>query len=191
MTGGPIDLEPNYVKKQVILQPLKANLLACVCFLLFVPAALFAFLYQTTLAFTLSFGDFFLFFLAVAVGVIVHELLHGVGFLLSRQVSVADIRFGVVWRKLVLYACCLKPISIGSYRFAVLLPNLLLGVLPLFLAYFFHSIFWYLWSIAMLLGGFGDLYILWTLRAFPKQTKIADSPDSIGYVAYVPDPKQL
>ncbi|RNB96959.1 DUF3267 domain-containing protein [Brevibacillus parabrevis] len=182
-----LKLETNYVQKQVVLQPWKANLFACVCLLLFVPAALL--FYQKAVTFSVSLSDIGLFFVVVLGGIIVHEAVHGVGFMLSRQVATSDIRFGVMWRKLVVYACCLKPISVGSYRLAVALPALLLGVLPFFLAYFFQSLFWYVWSIVMLIGSFGDFYILWTLRSFSKQTRIADSPDSIGYVAYLPESK--
>jgi hypothetical protein len=38
----------------------------------------------------------------------------------------------------------------------------------------------------MIAGSFGDVYILWTLRKYDRQTLISDSVDSIGYDAYIP-----
>lgn len=177
-------MNEKYQREQVVLEPLKANLYSIFFSIAFFIAALL--LYGGDVTFTVSIQSLSLFLLLVIAGIVVHECLHGIGFLLSREVSFSDIRFGFVPKKLVFYCCCPKPIAVSRYRFAVLLPGLILGLVPFCLSLRGHSLFWYLWSFFMIAGSFGDVYILWTLRKYDRQTLISDSVDSIGYDAYIP-----
>lgn len=181
-------METDVKEQRVTLQPWKANVYGTVFSILFFVISIF--LYGGEVHFSITLQDLLFFILLIVVGIVIHEVLHGLGFYLSGKVAWSDIRFGVVWKKMIFYACCLQPLPISNYRLAVLLPGLLLGIIPYCIALYAQSLFWYSWSIIMILGAFGDGYILWTLRKFGKETRIADDTDAIGYIAYVTEPSQ-
>ncbi|HZG79368.1 MAG TPA: DUF3267 domain-containing protein [Brevibacillus sp.] len=187
-TGGVSFLETHVKEQRVTLQPWKANVYGTVFSILFFVISIF--LYGGEIHFSITLPDLLFFIVLIVVGIVIHEILHGLGFYLSGKVAWSDIRFGVVWTKMIFYACCLRPLPISNYRLAVLLPGLLLGIIPYCVALYAQSLFWYSWSIIMILGAFGDGYILWTLRKFGKETRIADDTDAIGYIAYVTEPSQ-
>jgi len=176
-------METHVKEQRVALNPWKANLYAVLFSILFLVISIP--LFGEEVHFSITLPGMLLFILANIVGIVIHEVLHGIGFYLSGKVAWSDIRFGFVWKKMIFYACCLQPLPISYYRLAVLLPGLLLGIIPYVIALYAQSFFWYLWSIIMILGAFGDGYILWTLRKFKKDTRIADATDAIGYIAFV------
>ncbi|MGO0059541.1 DUF3267 domain-containing protein [Brevibacillus fluminis] len=178
-------LDQSYEKVPVELKPLRANVFSLVFSVVFFLAALLFYGSGRAISFSVDISDVLLFFLLMIAGIIVHEALHGIGFWCGGKSAWKDLRFGVVWSKLIVFASCVKPISVAHYRFAAVLPAIALGLIPFLLAYFAQSLFWYLWGSFMIIGSCGDFIILWTLRRYKKGTLIADSPDRIGYDAYI------
>lgn len=113
------------------------------------------------------------------VGIAVHELLHGVGWVVMGTPR-GEVEFGVAWKALSLSAHCGAVMRVGAYRFAVLLPGVVLGVVPFVVGVLvgsepvaFLGLFW-------LLGSVGDVYVVWIIRRVPGGAFVRDCPVRLG-----------
>ncbi len=112
--------------------------------------------------------------------IVVHELLHGVGFYCIAKIPRAEIGFGIKWLTFTPYCHCAEPMTAVAYRWAVALPTLLLGVLPGLVGVLTGSFLLAFWAVVMLVSGSGDLAILWAIRSVPASAIVRDHPSRAG-----------
>ena len=112
--------------------------------------------------------------------IVVHELLHGVGFYVVGKIPRAKIGFGVKWLTFTPYCHCAEPMPASAYRWAVALPTLVLGVIPGLLGVLTGNFLLAFWAVIMLVSGSGDLAILWAIRAVPGAATVRDHPARAG-----------
>ncbi len=116
----------------------------------------------------------------LALSIVIHEGLHGVGFWLFGRVPLREIDFGVKWEYLTPYAHCRAPIRARTYRSAVLLPGLITGVVPA-LAGIATGIGWLtLYGILMSTAALGDVLVFWAIRNVPGRALVKDHPSEAG-----------
>lgn len=115
----------------------------------------------------------------VLVSVVVHEGLHGLGFLMS-GVPRSSLRFGVQRQTLTPYASCTVAVEARRYRFAAALPALVLGMIPAIIGWATGWAPAAVYAVWMLWFAGGDLLILWIIRDLPAQTLVIDHPDRAG-----------
>jgi hypothetical protein len=121
--------------------------------------------------------------------IVVHELLHALGFLVFGKVSLSHIHIGVNWKALMPYAHCKTPISISAYRGALILPIVITGIIPFFIGLFIGNGFLTVLGTLHTQAGFGDVFILWALRTYASNTIVKDHPEKIGCEVYLPQSK--
>ena len=104
--------------------------------------------------------------LALLLGVVLHERIHGVTWAMLSGKPLSVIRFGVQLRTLTPYAHATEPLPIRAYVIGAMAPGLVLGILPCLIAMIFES-------SALMLGGLfltavagGDILILWCRELF-------------------------
>lgn len=129
--------------------------------------------------FPTSVGGILLFCLAFAVGVLLHEGLHGLGHVWG-DASWNDVRFGMHWKALTPFAQCTVPTRARDYRIALALPGLVLGVVPLALGVSTGIWLVTFYGFLMLVAAAGDLLILWVLRGVPPRAWVQDHPRQVG-----------
>ncbi len=112
--------------------------------------------------------------------IVVHELLHGVGFYVIGKIPRAKIGFGVKWLTFTPYCHCAEPMPANAYRWAVALPTLVLAVIPGLLGLLLGNFLLAFWAVIMLVSGSGDLAILWAIRAVPGRAIVRDHPSRAG-----------
>ncbi len=117
---------------------------------------------------------------ALIPSVIIHEMLHGVGYLLGGA-KIGEVKFGFLVRKLLPYAHCKVPLSAAGYRLGVALPGLILGVLPLIIGLLAHDPTLTVYAIAMILAAVGDLITLVMLVPVPNNARVQDHPSKPGF----------
>ena len=117
---------------------------------------------------------------SIMLGVVAHELLHGVGFRYFAGVSWRDIRFGVHVKYLVPYASSHVPMTVEAYRGVTVLPGIVTGILPLLVGLATGSLAWTAFGAILLGGAGGDALILWYIRHLPRGTIVRDSQSLIG-----------
>jgi hypothetical protein len=100
--------------------------------------------------------------LALMVSIAVHEALHLAGYVWIGGAPYSAVH--VEWRGVVMVARCDVPISARSYRAAVALPGLLLGVLPTIAGLALGIASLTVYGAVMLGAALGDVQVLWELR---------------------------
>lgn len=120
------------------------------------------------------------FILILLLGSLFHELLHALGFLIFGRVKLSHLKLGIIWRYLTPYAHCKIAVSARAYRFALLLPFFLLGVLPVIFSYLFGLVWLNIYGTIFCLLAGGDLLVFWLIRHVPSQYKLQDHPTLCG-----------
>ncbi|RLD65380.1 MAG: DUF3267 domain-containing protein [Bacteroidetes bacterium] len=120
--------------------------------------------------------------LVLVIGIAIHELLHGLAYLILTKGDFKNISFGILWKDLTPYCHYSQVISVKQYRIAVLLPGVITGLFPLVIALLNGSFPTLILGMLFTLGAIGDLVILWIIRKEKSNTMIKDHPDKIGCI---------
>jgi hypothetical protein len=118
------------------------------------------------------------FLLLLLLSIVVHELLHGLGFVLAGRVSWRELKFGLKWG--VAYAHCKVPLSARAYRVATALPGIVLGLLPGLLGLALGNAWLTVYGALLSASALGDVLILWLLRSVPGEARVLDHPSEPG-----------
>lgn len=123
-------------------------------------------------------------FLLTLIGIVLHELLHGIGFILFGKVKSSQVKYGFSWRDGAAYAHCMEPIKVSAYRMSLLLPVIVTGLLPLFVSYIIGNGVLLTVSVILTAGGIGDWLIFRSLRKYEASQFVKDHPKKVGYFIY-------
>ena len=126
------------------------------------------------------FANPFMLIAAFVVGIVLHELIHAVTWMIIGRKSWRAIRFGILWRSLSPYAHCTEPLEVNAYRLGGMMPALLLGILPSLIAVVVGSGWWLAFGILFTLAAGGDMIVLWLLRSVPSGKFVEDHPSRCG-----------
>lgn len=130
---------------------------------------------------TLGFG---IIMLIMIVGIVVHELIHGITWAMYCQNGWRSIRFGVIWKALTPYCHCQEAMPNKHYLKAILMPGLVLGFLPALLAIVIGN------SGMMIYGWFftgaaaGDILMARMLFQENPNVLVKDMDDEAGFWIY-------
>ena len=108
--------------------------------------------------------DGFLFFIAFLIGIVLHELIHGISFALFAKRGFCSIRFGVLWKYLTPYCHCTEPLKIRHYIFGALTPSVLLGLTPAIIGLIIGKYLVTFFGIIFIIAAIGDfmvVHLLW------------------------------
>jgi hypothetical protein len=123
----------------------------------------------------------YLIFLGIlTVGVVVHELIHGLTWQWAAKKPRSAIKYGFQLKTLTPYAHCREPMPVNAYRLGVLMPGLLTGVLPAMLGILTGNFWMVLWGAVFILAAGGDLLIFWLIRNVIPTALVEDHPTRAG-----------
>jgi len=125
---------------------------------------------------------------AALLGIVLHEMLHGVTWALAGRRPFSSIRFGFNVATLTPYAHFKDPLPANAYRLGAAMPGLALGVLPLLIAIATGNGWLAGFGMLFLVAAGGDILILWMLRHVPATSTIQDHPSQPGCIVYDTDP---
>jgi hypothetical protein len=111
--------------------------------------------------------------IALAFSVAVHELLHLAGYVLLGGAPVDRVR--LEWRGPVILARCDVPIRVRSYRAAVALPGVVLGLVPTIVGLGSGIAWLTVYGAVMLGASVGDMGVLWALRGYRAEEEVRDT----------------
>lgn len=126
------------------------------------------------------FGNVLLFLVILLVGIVVHELIHGLAWAIAGRKPLRAIRFGVQWKTLTPYAHCTEPLEVRAYRIGALMPGLILGIIPAIAGVVSGDGFLAAFGLFFTLAAGGDLLILWLIRNVRPGTLVEDHPERAG-----------
>ena len=118
--------------------------------------------------------------ITVLLGVVIHELIHGLSWMIFGRKPFSAIKFGVQWQTLTPYAHLKEPVEVNAYRLSTFLPGFILGMLPYVLSLLLGSgdLFWF--SLVHTSAAGGDWLILWLIRKVKPGTQVEDHPSNAG-----------
>lgn len=114
------------------------------------------------------------------VGVLAHELIHGLTWAFFCRNGWKSIRFGIIWTALTPYAHCKEPLKVGPYRLGAVMPAILLGLLPSVLGLLMGNISIFAFGLFFTWSAGGDFIMLWLTRHLHPEQLVQDHPDKIG-----------
>ena len=117
-------------------------------------------------------------------GIIVHELIHGITWAFFTKQGFRSIRFGIIWKALTPYCHSKEPLKAWQYRLGAVMPAIILGFLPLIIAFLNGALGILAFGLLFTLAASGDFIILWLLRNTQKDTWVEDHPSKPGCYVY-------
>lgn len=117
---------------------------------------------------------------AVLLGVVVHELIHGITWVIFGRKPFSAIQFGFQWKTLTPYAHLKEPVEVNAYRLGAFMPGFILGILVyvLSLALGDGNLLWF--SLVHTGAAGGDWLILWLIRNVKAGMQVEDHPTHAG-----------
>jgi hypothetical protein len=118
--------------------------------------------------------------IAVMLGIVVHELIHGLSWVIFGRKSFSAIKFGFQWKTLTPYAHLKEPVEVNAYRLGAFLPGFILGILAYSLSLVLGNgdLFWF--SLIHTSAAGGDWLILWLIRNVKAGMQVEDHPTNAG-----------
>lgn len=181
----------NYNQEAKIIDLMKANLVALKYLIFFavIFSIPFFLIWRTNFSLALFNTDFpFIQFLlpliAMILGIVVHELIHGVFFALFATKGIRSIKFGILWKMMTPYCHCKEPLKIKHYTIALLAPFVLLGIIPSIISLFIGNIFLLVFGIVFSGMAAGDLMIYNLIKKENPEDYVQDHPSEAGYFIF-------
>jgi len=133
-------------------------------------------------------GKLCLFAVSVWLLSVAKEALRCLGFHFLAGAQWDYIKFGIFFsRGGAVFGKCMAAVNASGYRWAVILPCLLLGWVPAVLSLFWGNLWLYSAFAILFAGTWGDLRVLWSLRGLPAGSWVQDSPFAPGCDVYIPE----
>ena len=124
--------------------------------------------------------NFILLLAAVLLGVILHEFVHGITWVIFGYKPFSAIKFGFQWKTLTPYAHLKEPVEVNAYRIGAFMPGFILGILTYLLSLLLGdgNLFWF--SLVHTSAAGGDWLILWLIRNVKAGMQVEDHPTNAG-----------
>ncbi len=126
------------------------------------------------------FDNFFPALGLLIVGIVIHELLHALGWMLASGLPWSAMKFGFSLKALAPYAHCREAMPVVSYRIGVLLPGIVLGLFPYIAALLTGNGLLLVFGLIFSLAAAGDILMFWVIRKIPKESLVRDHPERVG-----------
>ena len=177
----------GYKKTELTVNILKANIFAIVLLLIVavISIALYVLRFDDLFNGFSTIGNivFLLVFLAL---VVVHELIHGIGWAISTK-TFKVIDFGIMRDSLTPYCTCSQPLSKKQYILGAILPLITLGIVPMIIGYLIGSFYTLIMGVMMTSSAAGDILIIRKILKYKSNAKdivYMDHPTEAGGVIF-------
>ncbi|HLO30042.1 MAG TPA: DUF3267 domain-containing protein [Anaerolineales bacterium] len=124
--------------------------------------------------------NFAVLIVVVLLGVVAHELIHAISWVLFGHKPFSTIEFGFQWKTVTPYAHLKEPVEVNAYRVGAFMPGFILGILTYFLSLALGdgNLFWFSFVHTSAAGG--DWLVLWLIRHVRNGTQVEDHPTNAG-----------
>ena len=124
------------------------------------------------------------FLLLSAVGIVVHELIHGITWAHYAKSGWRSISFGMMWKYLTPYCHCNEPMRIRPYQLAALMPCIVLGIIPAVIGLCIGHPLLLIYGIFFISAAAGDIWMVWLLTKEDPAATVLDYPSEAGFFIY-------
>jgi len=124
------------------------------------------------------------FFGTLILGIVVHELIHGITWARFAKNGFKSIKFGVLWKMLTPYCHCKEPLTVNQYIIGAIAPAIVLGFIPSILAIFIGNLGLLIFGMFFTMVAGGDFLIINLIRKENKDDLVQDHPSEAGCFIY-------
>lgn len=110
-----------------------------------------------------------------------HELLHGIGFIILGKVNKKNIVFGVELEKGIFYCMCKEKVTKANILIALLFPVVFIGILTYLIGIYFGSTLLIILSILNISCAIGDLLMALDICLMPNDIFYIDLDDTTSF----------
>ena len=135
----------------------------------------------------LRFHSLLFLLLFVVLGIVIHELLHGIVWAFFSKKGFRSIHFGIKWEYFTPYCHCTESLKVWQYVLGGIAPLIFMGVLPAIYAMFTGNALWMFYGIFFSIAAGGDIQAIWMLRKFRPDQMVQDHPEELGFILYDED----
>jgi len=118
--------------------------------------------------------------IVVLLGVVVHELIHAISWIIFGHKSFSAIKLGFQLKAFTPYAHLKESVEVNAYRIGAFMPGFILGILTYILSQLLRdgNLFWF--SLVHTAAAGGDWLILWLIRNVKSGMQVEDHPTNAG-----------
>ena len=129
-----------------------------------------------------KFFNFSVFIPSVIIGIIVHELIHGLTWAIASKTSLSNIKFGFQIKTFTPYAHIKISINIIAYRVGTFMPFFILGLLPYIYSLITQNALVMGFGLFFSFVAIGDMLILWITKDISSDKLVQDHPTKGGVI---------
>lgn len=122
-----------------------------------------------------------IFILVPLLGIVVHELIHGVFWAIFAKRGWKSIKFGYLKETATPYCHCNEPLLVWQYSIGTIMPFVALGLLPAIWACATGNVLLFVFAVIFSATAVGDFMILDMVRKEKSNTYVQDHPSEAGY----------
>ena len=124
------------------------------------------------------------FFAILIIGVVFHELLHGITWALYTKNGFKSIKFGVLWKMLTPYCHCKEPLTVQHFIYGTIMPAFILGLIPAITSIIIGNLGLLIFGIFFTMAASGDFLMINLLKSVNKDDLVQDHPTELGCYIY-------
>jgi len=118
------------------------------------------------------------------IGIVAHELIHGVTWAIHAKRGFRSIRFGIMLKMVTPYCHCKEALQVKHYIIGAITPAIILGLLPAIYGIATGSVGTLLFGGFFTIAAGGDFMIIYLLRNEKMETMVEDHPSEAGCYVY-------
>ena len=119
--------------------------------------------------------------LLVFIWLIIHELLHGIGFIIFREVKIKNLTFGMFLEKGIFYVMCKQNINRRIILTSLCFPVVIIGLITLMVGMYINSFMLVYLSILNIVASIGDIVMIIYFIKAPRDIIYLDLDDPISF----------
>lgn len=169
------------MQRKVSIDIIAANKFAIL--LLFLSAVVFCvpfFLLWTWEEITINSTISFAFLIALFLGILLHEGIHGFTWGLVNH-NFRPVSFGVIWKYLTPYCHYSEPMLRNNYIWGAITPFIFLGLIPAVCSLFLGRFELLVLGLIYISGAAGDLWMIWLILKEDPKAMVLDHPSEAGF----------
>lgn len=122
----------------------------------------------------------FIVFTTMIIGIILHELIHGLTWAIFAKNGFKSMKFGILLKMLTPYCHCKEPLKVKQYIIGAIMPSIILGFLPAILAIILGNIILLAIGSFFTIAAIGDFMIINLLKSENRNSYVLDHPSEAG-----------
>lgn len=119
--------------------------------------------------------------LIIIIGIIIHELIHGLFMALFSNKNWNSVKFGFIKKHLMPFANCTDPLTSKQMLIIALAPFFILGFFPSMYGILSGNLFFLFIGFSMTLGAVGDFIYAYLIIKTGLNHKILDHKNKVGF----------